>query len=109
MPEFTEIPPATVHRWIGDGEALLVDVREANELAQARLEEAVHVPMSAFDPGRIPTGTGKKIVFICARGARSEQVRQYVVAAGILAEAYNMAGGLIAWTQAGLPLESDPP
>ncbi len=109
MPGNTEIPPETVHHWIGDGEVLLVDVREANELAQARLAEAVHVPMSAFDPDRIPTGTGKKVVFICARGARSEQVRQYVVAQGILAEAYNMAGGLIAWAEAGLPLETGPP
>ena len=109
MPESTEISPETVHRWVGDGEALLVDVREANELAQARLEDAVHVPMSAFDPERIPSGTGKKVVFICARGARSEQVRQYVVSQGILAEAYNMAGGLIAWAQAGLPLETEPP
>ena len=108
MPENTEIPPETVHRWIGDGEALLVDVREADELAQARLEEAVHVPISAFDPQCIPVDTGKKVVFICARGARSEQVRQYVVAQGILAEAYNMAGGLIAWAEAGLPLETDP-
>ncbi len=108
MPELTEIPPETVHRWIGDGEALLVDVREANEVAQARLKDAVHVPMSAFDPDRITTGTGKKVVFISARGARSEQVRQYVVAQGILAEAYNMAGGLIAWAEAGLPLETDP-
>ncbi len=108
MPELTEIPPETVHRWIGDGEALLVDVREADELAQARLEDAVHVPMSAFDPQRIPTDTGKKVVFICAQGARSEQVRQYVVAQGILTEAYNMAGGLMAWAEAGLPLETGP-
>ena len=108
MPEFTEIPPATVHRWISDGEAVLVDVREADELAQARLEEAVHVPMSGFNPERIPVDTGKKVVFICAQGARSEQVRRYVVAQGILAEAYNMAGGLIAWAEAGLPLETGP-
>ncbi len=108
MPEFTEIPPATVHRWIGDGEAVLVDVREADELAQARLKEAVHVPMSAFDPELIPVDTGKKVVFICAQGARSEQVGQYVVAQGILTEAYNLAGGLIAWAEAGLPLETGP-
>ncbi len=108
MPGFTETPPATVYRWIGDGEALLVDVREANELAQAHLEDAVHVPMSAFDPGLIPVDTGKKVVFICARGARSEQVGKYVVAQGILTEAYNLAGGLIAWAEAGLPLESGP-
>ena len=108
MPEFTEIPPETVHRWIADGEAVLVDVREAEELAQARLEEAVHVPMSAFDPDLIPTDTGKKVVFICAQGARSEQMGQYVVAQGILTEAYNMAGGLMAWAEAGLPLETGP-
>lgn len=97
-----------MHRWIIDGEALLVDVREANELAQARLADAVHVPMSAFDPDRIPVDTGKKVVFVCAQGARSEQVRQYVVAQGILTEAYNMAGGLMAWSEAGLPLETTP-
>ena len=106
MPEFTEIPPETVHCWIGDGEAVLVDVRETEELAQARLEEAVHVPMSAFDPELIPVDTRKKVIFICAKGARSERVGQYVVAQGILTEAYNMAGGLKAWAEAGLPLET---
>ncbi len=108
MPKFIEIPPETVHRWIGDGEAVLVDVREEDELAQARLEEAVHVPMSAFDLELIPVDTGKKVVFICAQGTRSGQVGQYVVAQGILTEAYNMAGGLMAWAEAGLPLETGP-
>ena len=108
MAEFTEVPPATVQRWIGDGEAVLVDVREADEWAQARLKESVHAPMSAFDPELIPIDTGKKVVFICARGARSEKVGRYVVAQGILTEAYNLAGGLIAWAEAGLPLETEP-
>ena len=108
MAHLTEIPPETLHRWIGDGEAVLVDVREANEVASARLAEAVHLPMSAFDADRIPTATGKKVVFVCAMGLRSEQVRQYVVSQGILDEAYNLAGGLKAWSQAGLPLETGP-
>ena len=77
MPEFSEIPPATVYRWIGDGEAVLVDVREADELVQARLAQAVHVPMSAFDPELIPVDKGKKVVFVCAQGARSDQVGRY--------------------------------
>ncbi len=106
MPHLTEIPPETLHRWVADGEAVLVDVREANELASARLAEAVHVPMSAFDPTRIPVDTGKKVVFVCALGLRSEQVRQYVVSQGILDEAYNLAGGLKAWSEAGFPLET---
>ncbi len=108
MSGFTEVTPETVNQWLGDGDAVLVDVREAEELVQARLEGAVHVPMSAFDPDAIPTDTGKKVVFICALGQRSEQVGKYVVAEGILAEAYNMAGGLEAWAEAGLPLERGP-
>ena len=87
---------------------MLADVREADKLVQARLEEAVHVPMSAFDPELIPVDTGKKVVFVCAQGARSDQVGRYVVARGILTEAYNLAGGLIAWAEAGLPLETGP-
>ena len=104
MTGFSEIPPATVHRWVSGGEALLVDVREAEELSRGRLDDALHVPMSAFDPGRIPTDSGKKVVFVCAQGLRSEQVGQYMVAQGLLAEAYNLAGGLNAWAEAGLPL-----
>lgn len=35
MPELAEISRQTVDRWIGDGEAVLADVREANEWAWA--------------------------------------------------------------------------
>ncbi|NQU58262.1 MAG: rhodanese-like domain-containing protein [Rhodospirillales bacterium] len=105
MPEFTHIQPETVHQWIIDGEAVVIDVREAEELAQARLEEAVHAPMSSFDVEIIPVDTGKKVVFMCAHGLRSEQVGNFVVAQGILTQAYNMTGGLTAWAEAGLPLK----
>ena len=108
MSGLIEVPPETVNQWLGDGDALLIDVREAEELAQARLDGAVHVPMSSFDPALIPTDTGTKIVFVCAHGQRSEQIGGYVVAEGILAEAFNMAGGLAAWAEAGLPLETGP-
>ena len=108
MSGLTEVPPETVNQWLDDGEALLVDVREAEELAKARLDGAVHVPMSSFEPALIPTDTGKKVVFLCAHGQRSEQIGGYVVAEGILTEAYNMAGGLAAWAEAGLPFETGP-
>lgn len=109
MPSFTDVMPETVNQWLSNGDAVLVDVREAEELSQTRLEGAVHVPMSAFDPAAIPIDTGKKVVFVCALGQRSEQVGMYVVAEGILPEAYNMAGGLEAWAAAGLPFDNGPP
>jgi rhodanese-related sulfurtransferase len=105
MAQYSEVDPATAHQWAADGEAIIVDVREQNEIAQAAVNGAVHVPMSSFDPSRIPVDSGKKIVFLCAHGMRSVQVSQHVIANGILNEAYNMTGGLAAWVQAGLPVE----
>ena len=43
-----------------------------------------------------------------ARHLGPEQIGGYVVAEGILTEAYNMAGGLAAWAEAGLPFETGP-
>ena len=34
MSGLTEVPPETVNQWLDAGEALLVDVREAEELAE---------------------------------------------------------------------------
>ena len=106
MAQLTEVDPATARKWAAEGEAVLVDVREHQELAQARVDGAVHVPLSAFDPAQLPTESGKKIVILCAHGNRSQQVGQYLVDQGILAEAYSPTGGLAAWMEAGLPLDT---
>jgi rhodanese-related sulfurtransferase len=37
MPRISEVDPATAHQWSIDGEAVIVDVREHQELAQASL------------------------------------------------------------------------
>ena len=105
MAQFTEVDPATAHLWAADGEAVLIDVREQNEIAQVAVKGAIHVPMSAFDPSLIPVDRGKKMVFLCAHGQRSVQVTQYLTTNGILNEAYNLTGGLAAWMEAGLPVD----
>lgn len=107
MPRISDVDPATAHQWSTDGEAVLVDVREHNELAVARIDDAVHVPMSAFDPAQLPTANGKKIVILCAHGNRSQQVSRYLVDQGLLKEAFNLTGGIAAWMQAGLPLQNN--
>ena len=107
MQGYSEVDPLTAHQWAADGEAVIIDVREQNEIAQASINGAIHLPMSAFDPSRLPTDSGKKIVFFCALGMRSIQVSQHLLANGLLDEAYNLTGGLEAWQQAGLPMETD--
>ena len=45
------------------------------------------------------------VVFYCRSGARSAMATQAFAEAGF--DAHNMAGGLLAWDAAGLPLEPD--
>ncbi len=106
MTDVTEIDAKTASAWVSAGEAVLVDVREDQELREASIAGAVHVPMSRFDPDAVPKGDdGKKFVFFCAHGMRSYQVAAYLLQNEMLGDAYSMAGGIVAWAQSGLPFE----
>ena len=58
----------------------LVDVREPGEYAYGHIDGAINVPLSAFNPSRIPTG--KPIVLYCASGARSAHAQSMLIGAG---------------------------
>lgn len=70
MAEVQEIDVQTAHDWAAAGDAVLLDVREAPELADAAIAGAVHNPMSSFDFENVPGGDGKKLVVFCAHGMR---------------------------------------
>ena len=50
-------------------------------------------------------GKEKPVIFQCRLGARSGLATQAFRAAGY--DAYNMTGGILAWADAGLPLEPE--
>lgn len=105
MAEVREIDVQTAKQWVDAGEAVLLDVREEQELAEAAIPGAVHNAMSSFDFDNIPKEDGKKVVILCAHGMRSFQVADYLLREGMLDEAYSMSGGIVAWAGAGLPVE----
>jgi len=104
-PMVQEIDAATAKQWLDAGSAVLLDVREAQELREARIDGAVHNAMSSFDFDNVPKEPGKKVVVMCAHGMRSLQVADYLLANGMLDEAYSMTGGIVAWAQAGYPFD----
>jgi len=104
MPDVKEIDAETAKAWMDSGEAVLLDVREHQELAEAAIEGAVHNPMSSFDFDNIPKEDGKKLVIFCAHGMRSHQVAGYLLAQGMVDEAYSMEGGIVAWAGRGYPV-----
>ncbi len=109
MAEISEIDAATAKAWMDAGEAHLVDVREDQELMQASIEGAAHVPMSALTPENIAemiaVPEGKKLVLFCAIGQRSYQIGAFMADQEIVGEVYSMAGGLQSWSQEGLPVK----
>ena len=96
-----ELDPAEVHALVARGEMHLVDVRESSEHQAERIDGAVCMPLSRFDPASLPSGVSV-VVFHCLSGKRSAMAAMKCLRAGI-AEVRNMRGGIAAWKAAGLP------
>ena len=102
-PEPTEVDAATAHRWIENGEALLLDIRETDEFEMERIPGAVLLPGSVLQPQSFPKIPGLKIVLICLVGRRSLTIAERLLRAGF-AEVYSLAGGTMAWRAAGFEI-----
>lgn len=93
--------------WLQAGEAILIDVREADEYAAAHVEDAVLAPLSqmpsAWEALELPAD--RKIVVMCLKGGRSHQVCAFVGPTGPEGQPlFNLTGGIQAWHAAGLPV-----
>jgi rhodanese-related sulfurtransferase len=104
-PRVHNLTPQDVARGLKDGSMLLVDVREPNEVAVECFPDAVVVPLSSFDPAEIPDPQGRQVVFACRSGRRSVTASLAAQDRGYSYDAH-MAGGILAWKAAGLPVVS---
>ena len=86
--------------------ALMVDVREPGEYARARIPGSVNVALSRFETTGLPLADGQAIVYFCAGGNRTTVNAGRLAAKAGDAKAYVLQGGISAWGQAGLPMES---
>jgi rhodanese-related sulfurtransferase len=105
---FRRSPVATVdartaHAWLQTGEAELIDVREADETAEAAIAGAHLLPMSQVGVDAYPDFGAQKGVVICHSGVRSARIAAALAARGATG-AYNLTGGIVAWIDAGLPV-----
>lgn len=83
--------------------ALLVDVREPAEYAEIHAEGALLVPLSEFEARYSELPKDRDLVMICRSGARSARAGQYLLEHGYK-DVVNLAGGTLAWAEAGLPV-----
>ncbi len=82
---------------------VLLDVREPSEWADGHAPGAVLQPLGQLDPTDLAVSAPMYV--ICRSGKRSEIATRALVAAGL--DAFNVVGGMNAWTDAGLPVSHD--
>ena len=75
---------------------ILLDVRGYDELALARIDPHIQIPMMDIPKRMKELDKGKPIVVMCHGGARSAQVCQYLEPLGY--DVMNLEGGINAWS-----------
>lgn len=80
----------------------LIDVREVDEFAAARVPGAINLPMSTLG-GRLHELPEGAFDVICAVGGRSARVAEALLARGY--DVTNVDGGTNGWIAAGYPVE----
>jgi len=86
--------------------AIIIDVRGDDEWQEQHIPGAVHIPLGQLNE-RLPELNRYKnsnVITQCRSGKRSAQALGILKSAGFT-QVYNLNGGLMAWTNAGLTTE----
>jgi rhodanese-related sulfurtransferase len=97
-----DIDPAAAADRVAGG-ALLIDVRQAYEWDAGHVAGADHVPLEELPAAAARINRDRPIVFVCRTGSRSALATEVFRASGY--EAFNLAGGLLAWVDSGREIE----
>jgi rhodanese-related sulfurtransferase len=91
-------------KMINQGNAAILDVRDADQFATGHLRDAKNIPHRELaDRAReIERFKSKAVIVVCNSGVQSSRVLAQLRKMGF-AQVYNLAGGISAWSAQGLP------
>lgn len=99
------IGTAEAVRLINREKAVLIDVCEPAEFAAGHAIGSRNIPLGSLDGAKqLPTNKALPVVIMCASGARAGRAAAQLRKAGYEG-AIAVSGGLVAWREAGLPVE----
>lgn len=101
-----QIPPQEAVRLFNHDDAVILDVRENSEFTDGHVARSVHIPLGQIKNRLrdLEKYKSRPIVAVCRTGSRSGHACGVLRKAGF-EKVYNLAGGITAWEQAGLPKE----
>jgi len=82
----------------------LIDVREPSEFQDGHIAGAELVPLATVAASARTWPREAPLVVVCRSGGRSSNASRQLAALGF-SQVMNMAGGMLAWDGAGLPIE----
>lgn len=99
-----------VKTWMDSDQAVVFDVREANEYMEAHIPGTILLPLSRFDAGLVrrtlEATPDRRLVLHRRSGIRCGMAAAKLRQSGFDGEINRMAGGIGAWYKAGLPIAS---
>lgn len=95
-----EIDVESLERFLAAG-APLIDVRQPDEYAEVHVPGAVLIPLAQVPERVDEVPRDAPVYVICRSGNRSRTASAFLIEQGI--DATNVAGGTLAWLQAGKP------
>jgi rhodanese-related sulfurtransferase len=100
-----DLDPAEARRRQASGELEIVDIREQYEWDAGRVPGTRHIEIDRVASNAPTIDRARPVAFLCRGGVRAAMVAQAYRAIGF--DAYNVAGGLTAWHDQGLPMEPE--
>jgi rhodanese-related sulfurtransferase len=97
--------PQQVSELLAQEAIQLIDVRQPHEHEAGRISGGRLIELGQLSAEAQTIDRSRPVVFYCRSGGRSAMATQAFEEAGF--DAHNMAGGLLAWDAAGLPMEPD--
>ena len=99
------LTPAQATRLINDEDAVVLDVRTSSEFESGHILNAEHVALADLQAqvGKLEKYKARPVIMSCRAGQQSVSAANILKKAGF-EKVYNLAGGIMAWQEASLPL-----
>jgi sulfur-carrier protein adenylyltransferase/sulfurtransferase len=101
-PQVPTIAPRVAMGLVGLPDVVMLDVREAGELVEGRIEPSVHLPLREIVRGGAAEQVaswrdgGTRVVVYCRSGVRSAEAAAYLLDEGV-SRVESLDGGIVAW------------
>jgi rhodanese-related sulfurtransferase len=100
----TSVDVDTVRTLQDNPDVFMLDVREPDEYAAGHIPGIVLIPMGEVAERLSEIPEDKTVIVTCRSGNRSGQIADLLREMGY-ADVHNMEGGIVAWEEAGYPIE----